>query len=410
MGNEYRDALSAAQRRIDSLEKELELARAGIARPPPSYGLGVMVVGVAVMAVVFVGAVIAGIRSGHEAPEVAPAPAAAVPAPAVVEHYGVSFYTGAGSRPHLVDIDGDGKKEIVSLFWSSSDDAPLRVGAVDRETFAVKWMRGSFPSQWSGAHTHLAIAGGYAVVTDSREKVHLVDLKTGVEVHTADLAGGTRAVCHVRGAPDLVALQRASGSFKILELGAGFAMRDAKKTEEPACTSGWVSCDDKPAPSADKACRTYQPAASKYAKMKGFQSYGVGQALGDKLVVEGKIGPDADQRGALLAVDRKSLAYLWDAEDVVDGEKLHLGGHVEHELAAGRVLSFYQTSRGDFRLLARALDDGKTGWSIIVPQGKEGTYAGDFFVEDGEAFLFLDHGLVVVDASNGDVRRAPIWF
>lgn len=409
MGNEYRDALSAAQRRIDSLEKELALARAGVV--PQSSNVWVFAVLGAValgMVIAVVGAGVVGARRAMvEAPE--PVAAPAVVAPITTTHHGVTLYTGSGHRFELVDVDGDGKKEIVSLFWSSVEDSPLHVGVLDRATFAVKWMKGPFPSQWSGVHTHMEIVGSKVVVTDSREKVHVFELATGNEVHVAPFVGGTRALCKLPGSTSSVGLQLEGGGWRILELDT-FSMRDAKKGETPICASPLPSCSDKDRATADKPCRVYDAAAAKRAKTPGFHSYLGADTLGATMLLQGQIGPDTKALDALLVLDRKTLAHKWEAPAVIQGDELHLGGHTEHALTTSSVLSFYQTRRGDFRLVSRAVDDGKETWSIVVPQAKEGSYATDFFVEDGEIFLFVDHGLHAVDVESGHHRSAPVWF
>jgi len=407
MGNEYRDALSAAQRRIDTLEKELELARAGIPAPPSGQGWVGGLIAASVLTVLLVGVFVGLVRARRavEAPE--PVPVAAV-APAVVTHYGVSFYTGGTSRPHLVDVDGDGKKEIVSLFWSSAEDTPLHVGVLDRETFAVRWMRGPFPSQWSGQHTHMELVGRRAIVTDSREKLHVFDLGSGEEVHTADIAGGARDVCKLPGT-DAVALARANGGFRVLSL-ADFSMRDATKADHPQCTTRYTSCDEKDKTSAEP-CSLWAPNAQKRAKNAAFRSSGTAQAVADTMLVEGKLGAQGEASdAAFLALDRKTLAYKWEAKVIVEGDLLHLGGQPQSVLTPQAVVTLYQTRRGVFRLVARAMADGKESWSIVVPQAKEGTYAGDFYAEDGEVFLFVDHALHVFDVATGKERRAATWF
>jgi len=407
MANEYRDALQAAQRRIDRLERELEIARFGVARPPPSFAWIWLVLPVVFVVGLF-GLAFLTMRSRASEPVSMPAPTVEPLPMALPVSYGVTFYTGSNSRPRLVDVDGDGKKEIVSLFWGKADDLPLHVGVLDRATFAVKWMSGPFPSQWSGRHTHMAIVGAHVVVTDSRETVHVLELGSGKVVHTVPFAGGAVGACAIAASTVDVGLEVEWNKWKLLDVEKG-TLREAKKGERPACIEPYVTCSAKSEPSV--RCNENDPSAQARSKTPGFTTYGSTEVLGDARLVSGTVKrPGGKDDEALLVLDRKTKAYRWEAKAILDGDSLHLGGRTEVRLTPKSVVTFYQTSRGDFRLAARDVATGKEAWSTKAADAKEGSYTGEFFVEDGEIFFFVDHAIHVVELDTGRERKVLTWL
>lgn len=408
MGNEYRDALQAAQRRIEVLERELELARSGIVRPAVSYAwvwLAVplcFVMGLGALSFLVVRS--RGAEASAPEPLLEPTPAPVTPPLS----YGVTFYTGSGSRPQLVDVDGDGRKEIVSLFWGKGEERPLHVGVLDRDTLAVKWMRGPYPSQWSGAHTHLEIVGSRVVVTDSRETIHVLDLKSGETLQTIPLPGGARAACALSGSQTEVALQIDWEKWQVVDVTAG-SLRAPKKGEDVSCKSPYQPCDAKTP--ANSLCIDDDPLARTRAKTPGFSTYSSSEVLGDTRFVTGQTkAKDGSSSEILLVLDRKTKARRWESPSILEGDTLHIGGHTNHSLTASSVVSFYQTSLGEFRLVARDTHTGNETWKTKVSGAQEGSYAGNLFIEDGDVFLFVDHGLHIVDLETGRERRTVTWL
>jgi hypothetical protein len=69
----------------------------------------------------------------------------------------LAFYTQASVLPTLVDVDHDGVRDIVGLFWSAtSQGAQLYVAAIDGTT---TWRAGPYESQWNSSRTHLVVVG-----------------------------------------------------------------------------------------------------------------------------------------------------------------------------------------------------------------------------------------------------------
>jgi hypothetical protein len=408
MANEYRDALQAAQRRIDSLERELEIARFGVARPPPSVAWIWLALPVVFVLGLF-GLAFLTMRGRVTEPVSVPAPFVE-PLPTVTApvSYGVTFYNGNNSRLQLVDVDGDGKKELVSLFWGKAVDLPLHVGVLDRETLAVKWMSGPFPSQWSGRHTHMAIVGAHVVVTDSRETVHVLELGSGKVVHTLPLAGGAVRACAISASSVDVGLEVEWNKWSVLDVEKG-TLREAKKGEIRGCIGQYVTCSAKS--DASRLCTEHDPSAQARSLRTGFTTDGTTEVLGDTRLVSGAVQrPNGKDEAALLVLDRKTKAYRWEAPTILDGDSLHLGGHTKVWLTPNSVVTFYQTSGGDFRLATRDVATGKEVWSTKLVDAKEGSYTGEFFVEDGEIFFFIDHRLHIVDLAMGRERKVVTWL
>ncbi len=406
MANEYRDALQAAQRRIDSLERELEIARFGAARPPPSVAWIWLALPVVFVVGLF-GLAFLTMRGRATEPVSVPAPLVEpLPTVTVPVSYGVTFYTGTNSRPQLVDVDGDGKKELVSLFWGKSDDLPLHVGVLDRETLAVKWMSGPLPSQWSGRHTHMAIVGTRVVVTDSRETVHVFDLSSGKVDRTVPFAGGAVGACANGTSKVEVGLAVDWNNWKFLDVDSG-KVREGKKGETSPCIEQYVACGPKTDPAV--RCTENDPSAQARAKTPGFTTYGTSEVLGDARLVPGTVKRTGKDEEMLLVLDRKK-AYRWEAPTILDGDSLHLGGRTEVRLTPKSVVTLYQTNRGDFRLASRDVVTGKEVWSRKPSEAKEGSYMGDFFVEDEDIFFFVDHGIHIVDLDTGRERKVLTWL
>lgn len=413
MENEYRDTLAAAQRRIEQLETELQLARQGIVPPKPNRGpafSGFVAVLVGVTSLAACGGVVESVRLRLVGrPRPTPVSVTSVPASTV---HGVTFYTAGDSHPELVDVDGDGTKEIVSLFWGGAQDRPLHVGALDRNTLKAKWMAGPYPSQWSGPHTHLAITGSRLVVTDSREAIHVLDLKTGEETLTAPLPGGATGTCVPNVNEADVILQTDWNKWKVLDAQHG-EFRELKKAEYTQCTTKKYDATACSATSVhSRVCIEYDKTAHGRSQTPGFQGYGGTTLLGDARMVQGRVelpngAPPAD---ALLVLDRTTKARRWEQRALRDGDLLHIGGNVHNTLTESSVITEYQMYGGGYRLFARDVVTGKEKWAVKVSNAAEGSYLGQTFVEGGEIFMFIDHTLHIFELETGKERASTTWL
>ena len=405
-GDEYRNALEASQRRVEMLERELQRERADVPLRPvgtPTWvallatfgglGLGGIVLGV--------GALIVSNLSFHS--RVDETPPAEPPTHVTPQRVriGATWYTGLTQGPRVqVDVNGDGDKDVVGLFWRGPVDEGLFVAAMDRKTFEPIWTAGPYPSQWSGPHTHLAITDDYVLVTDSRETLHVLDAKTGASVHDLAFMGGATSACQLAATPSLFRLDRGYRNHVVLDPAAGTLQketRDAKlvcANERPECKHAL----------ANEACWVVEPNAAARAKVPGFSAY-LSERLGDSLFTDGFVAGEPGTRGLewLLVSDAKGKKR-WTSAAVAEGDTLHIAGHVKSEATNRAVVTFYQRSAGDFRLLARATGTGALLWTQSIAGTKEGSFA-ELFVEDDELFVFADHVMHVYDLDTGSERR-----
>ncbi len=395
---EYRDELSAAQERIASLERENGLLRAGVDPGKTSFPWAWVLLPLLVVTSFSVAA-FAIVRARTQAP---PAPSDSLPIvePTYPVTHNMYFYTGGDSGPTVLDVDGDGRKEIVSLLWGGSSDKSLYVAALDRETFAEKWVAGPYASQWNGDHTHLVLTGKHAVLSDSRATLHVLDLADGKEVQSTLFLAGARFACatsdgqRVKVAPDL-----GGESARVLDPETG-ALGPLPKGEGADC---WTkTCDEK---HPKDGCLSYDPRAGQKSKLKGFSSY-TAQLAGPVRLAPGTVERKGEPGYAsLLAVDKKTGAFAWETPELVDGDKLHLAGRIDRKTTAELVISFYQRVEGDFRIVARKTSDGSEAFRLTLSQAVEGSYVGSLDVQDGELFVFVDHTLHVVDLTSGQERK-----
>jgi hypothetical protein len=187
------------------------------------------------------------------------------------KHYGVNFYPGH-ERLTLRDVDADGQKEIVSLFWESGgqDDRKLHAGVIDRKTYEVRWMKGPYPSQWFGPHTHMGVVGGRMVVTDSRESLHVLNVASGEAERTLTNVGSIVRLRELQGSESEIGLVQSGYPvrWQVLNVATG-ALREPKKSDEVDLKVG-----------PDQLANDYDATASRRAKLKTFSTYGSSQLLG----------------------------------------------------------------------------------------------------------------------------------
>lgn len=406
-GDEYRNALSAAQQRVDRLERELQEARAAMPAPPrgtPMWvamlaslgglGVGLFALGIGAMVVSSMASRSHGDEDSHYEPaQVAPSKPS----------LGASWYTGRNEGPQVqVDVDGDGDKDVVSLFWRAPEDRALYVAAVDRDTLQPLWTAGPYPSQWSGPHTHLVVTATHVVVSDSRENVHVLDVKTGAAVHDLAFAGGARSACQLAATPGLIRLDRSYGEYEVLDPTAGTFTVRKEAGVRAACIDEHPDCNHAP---AGQACYVDDPGAVARSKVKGLSAYG-STVLGDLRFTEGSVATDDGKHSApwLMMSDAKGKKMRWTSPAVLDGDTVHIAGGARTELTAEAVVTSYQRSTGDFRMLARSTETGELLWSQIIAGTTEGSFA-ELFVQDGEIFVNADHRMHVYDLRSGAERQ-----
>jgi hypothetical protein len=388
MDNAYRDALEAAQRRIQQLEAEREPVRKPVRVSRLWFFLPV--------AAVIAGLTLAFFAARTSTPQY---PTLSDPyEPPAPKTYGVYFYPGH-ERLTLQDVNKDGQKEIASLFWASrgEEDRHLYAGVIDRTSYEVRWMKGPYPSQWFGPHTHMVVVGQWMVVSDSRENVHVLSLASGEEEHTLTNVGPVERLHPQQGSDSEIRLVKSGYPIRwqMLNLATG-TLREPKKSDDVE--------PPKPSPGDGELVNEYDPTASRRAKRKTFSANGTSQLLGSARLVEGSSQKES-AFDYLLMLDRESKAYRWEAFSVLEEDTLHLGARVRHSLTKSSLISFYQTKAGDFRLLARSNQSGEVLWKTKLADKKEGANVSDFFILDDDIHIFVDHELHLIDVATGKEKH-----
>ena len=300
-------------------------------------------------------------RSSSAPVAMAPAAIALPSSPPPKKDLHASWYPQTGVLPAVVDVDGDGTKDLVGLFWRvGQDEAPLHAAAIDGNTFDVKWTAGPYPAQWQGTRTHLAVVGTKVLVTDSQDHARVLMLSTGEVVLSELIEGGLTVACAMDGDDGhaLVQLGRDPKGLRIFDMDSG---------------ATWVSDAGKLA-----SCNDHRPRL----------------ADGDLRIEAGT---------TLVARDKKR--ELWRGPVAAEGDVMHYGA-AQHDLEDGTLVSLYQIKSGPFRLVARDARTGRETWRALVPRTSHGSYVSAFGVEDPFVLVVVNQTLHVFDARTGVHVRA----
>jgi hypothetical protein len=393
--SEYRDDLEAAHRRIAQLEEVLAV-RGDIAPPRRSPVLRVGCF-VAIACFPCVGA-IAGLWGLVKPERTKAGTPAAVPAEPRLH---VSWYTQPGVLPTMVDVDGDGAKDYVGLFWRAGhDEAPLYAAAVDGKTFTMKWSAGPFPRPWDTTLTHLTVVGDKVVVSvgDRDENVRVLELRTGNEHVSMRVPGAFIEMCPL----DHVTA-RAVVRWSLLgeEYRGVFDADNSTLKAQPgvACGARYGACTGK-----DAGPPCFQDGAIPNAprEAKRSSSFHVKRTLmdGDLAIAIGtpRTGPNGREPPQAVAFVLGSATALWTASLLASGDE-HFGD-VQTELRGGKLVSFYQSQGGPFRLVSRDARTARLAWSSDIA-GDLGSNAAAFGVEGDRVLVVMNETVHVFDAVTG---------
>lgn len=404
--SEYRDDLAAARWKVERLERELAEARKPLqSRTHPVVWVLMGVVGTFTVEAGLVGlAALVAARRSVEAPEPIPAPATVEPAP-IKKTLGAHWYPQNGVGPTLVDVNGDGRPDVVGLAWRTGhDEAAVHAVALDGDTLDLLWASTPFPSQWQSERTHLQVTGGHVVVSDSRETLHVLDLATGLETRTTHYPLGPRDVCPLDAKHVLV---RSGWEEKSLE---SFDVTTGALEPPPKGAHCWYRAQEACAPKQSTACvgedRTFPHAA------------------GEELV-GGTTWHEGDDRVSLASrIDgKRSVEHLvgwsatepkkarWEAPLVRPGDTAH-ASRTYFAVQGGNAFGLYQlsTDTGPFQLVARDVKSGELAWKAALPSAAEGTYVSSMTAKEGRVYVVANSNLVVFDGKTGALVKTVSWF
>jgi len=340
--------------------------------------------------------------SKYQAPEPVSAVAAStIPHPAKL---GASWYTQASSLPTMVDVDGDGTKDLVGLFWKSNqDETPLYAAAIDGKTFALKWSAGPYRSQWASTRTHFAVVGRKMVLTDTRDRVITLDLATGAEVAIDEIAGGASDVCALNDGTSRVLLRSTLPAVeqrdRVLDV-----ERDAlvPVVGHPTCAARYESCSDV---TDGRACQQWGALAGAPKEAVTSSSFYVTHTLqeGGLAVSVGNptTSPTGHDEPRAAAFMKGGKAVYWKGSLLIDGDEIHYGS-AQSELRDGNLVTFYQSKSGPFKLVSRSGLNGTQRWAATIPDSAEGSYAAAFGLDGNRVLVVMNHTVHVYDAETGE--------
>jgi hypothetical protein len=402
--SEYRNDLDAAHRRIALLEEALGIRP----RRPPARGRRALVGSLIALTGMGFFVAVAGFVTGRCGPAKyrAQDPVIAVPVVAATEppHLGASWYTQAGSLPTMVDVDGDGTKDLVGLFWKSNqDETPLYAAAIDGKTFAVKWSAGPYKSQWASTRTHFAVVGRRMVLTDSRDRIITLDLATGAEIAVAEMTGGARDTCPFTDGTSRVllrpALPSAAQPDRVLDVERSAFV---PLVGHPSCTARYESCADA---TDARPCEQWGVLVGAPKEAQTSSSFYVTHTLQDGALAVSIGNPATSPTGhdepRAVAFMKGSKTVLWKGSLVVEGDEVHYGG-AQSELRDGNLVTFYQANSGPFKLVSRSGLTGAQRWTATIPDSAEGSYAAAFGIDGNRVLVVMNHSVHVYDAETGE--------
>jgi hypothetical protein len=402
--SEYRNDLDAAHRRIALLEEALGIRP----RRPPARGHRALVGSLIALTGMGFFVAVAGVVTGRCGPSKyrAQEPVITTPValPAEAPHLGASWYTQASTLPTMVDVDGDGTRDLVGLFWKSNqDETPLYAAAIDGKTFAVKWSAGPYKSQWASTRTHFAVVGRRMVLTDSRDRILTLDLATGAEVGVSSLAGGARETCPFTDGPSRVlimpALPSAAQPNRVLDVERNAFV---PLVGPPSCRDRYESCADA---TDARPCQQWGGWVGAPKEALTSSSFYVTHTLQDGAlaVAIGNPGtsPSGHDEPRAVAFMKGAKTAAWKGSLLIDGDEVHYGG-AQSELRDGNLVTFYQANSGPFKLVSRSGLNGTQRWTAVIPDSAEGSYAAAFGVDGNRVLVVMNHTVHVYDAETGE--------
>lgn len=346
----YRSELASARERVQKLEEELRARGGPRKRPRPGLyilaGVGVSLLAMGVVAVV----VVRGFRRMSEPEPMPPQPVTA-PVAEPPSLHGAQWYSpsqGANQTPILVDVNGDGTRDLVGLAWDArNDEHALHAVAFDGKSHQMLWHSEGISTQWYSPQTGIHVDGEQVVVSDSRNEIRLIDL------HTGKLNGLTLAPDPTYAHPepprdDHEDLRHATPTPRK----SGFYPSDAHPAGDVVATVGWLS--------------------------------------------------EGDHGDWLVGWKKKTKAIVYEVPLLRETDERAPRSATTRTFDDARVYTAFVSAEGkQVRIVTRSLATGEVAWSTDVPGTDEGAQFRSMRAEDGQLFLAVDGTLLVLDTTTG---------
>jgi hypothetical protein len=314
---------------------------------------------------------------------------------------GGTWYAERSASPWLVDVNGDGTKDLVGVAWLYA--GKIQVVAYDGVTFQRIWNSASFPGTWASEVTHLAVAGDKVVVSDAADTVHVLSLQTGAQEREAELNGGVWSICANPKTPGAVLLgTKPYGSEPVrMDLTTG-AMGKTAPTERCFRWSNDNRQDESQVQRTDETIH-------KKSAVRGFQgtdTYGYGDF---RVTIGSPYGEGVPPHAGphMLGWDQGTRSVRWEHALLPAGDESR---ERSHTLADDDTVYYsYQTSHtpklGPHRLVAWSIVTGEQRWKATLPESAEGSLVSYVGLGSGHLFVQLDRRMLVLDTKTGAVQK-----
>ena len=398
----YRAELAQAQRRLAKLQAQLRELDVPPRRPDR---VGPTVLGMAVLPVLAgLGWYAMTLFVHFSGPPLTPAPQTpepVMPAVTVQERIGGTWYRERSASPWLVDVNGDGTKDLLGVAWLHRGS--IAVVAYDGVTFDRIWSSAPMPGTWSSDITHLVVVGNKVVVSDAADTVRVLSAQSGGAEQEVESKGGVWAICANPKTPTSVVLAtRPYGAESArLDLSTGVL---ASAATGARCTH-WNN-DNRP---DERQTGRSDESIHKKSKVRGFEgtdTYGYGDY---RVTIGGVYGDGVPPRAGLhmLGWEQGSRSLRWEHALLPEGDESRDRTHMVVD--EDTVNYSYQTNHtpklGPHRLVAWSIMTGEQRWKATLPESAEGSMVTYLGLGSGHLFVQLDQHLLIIDTKSGAVQK-----
>jgi hypothetical protein len=273
--------------------------------------------------------------------------------------------------PALVDLDADGKRDLVMLGWRAGNpDAPLYVVAIDRATYEVRWRNGPHRSAYRDKRVRATTGEpGEVVLVDALGKAHVIDARSGTTKVTRDassLPDDSKSPCPAdRSRP---CVQRAD-------------MEKVKLALPPKLRAGLTPWSTEMESDGDRVSFVEEVAK--------------GQAIKHAVALDGA----AHLRWTSPLVPRTQTERPTSSVTPNDWTAL----------ANGRLVHVYQSIAGPYRMSAHETRGGTLAYDVALPL-EYGSIVDGLIADGDDVFLVSKGSLFVLEGRTGAVARRIARF
>jgi hypothetical protein len=397
----YRDDLETARQRIRQLEDEL----AQLPPKPRPIGACVAAVLCAAIALTTVLVSLGVLRYRQRQLDVLQVPVlpAPTPHPVDVANQQLQLFWPAAKEPVHADVDGNGTSDLVVLLWDSTHpEAALRVAALDGATFAPLWSAGPWPASWPSYPVTLTHVGRFVVVTDSQGGVHPLELSSGRPIadFTVETPSTMFSTCSSASPPRITVKAGTNDKPHTFDLEARTETSESVRTCDVRVGDVPVCGSPNGYPCLAKETAHPSPRVE------------LGHTIEDRDVVitfglaTGNTKRESTERPPPYFVTQARAGRKILAEGTASHpeDKVYIGGD-RTAYADGKVFAVYAALGGAIRFVAHDARTGALLFAQTIGRSEGGDVLRGLDLIGGRAFVRMDHGILVLDATTGATLR-----